>query len=386
MTRLPGQILSDPALVAVLDALEAGGFQAYVVGGAVRNALLGLPVEDIDIATNARPEDVIRLAEAAGLRPVPTGLDHGTVTVVAAKRGFEVTTFRRDVETDGRRAVVAFTDDLAEDARRRDFTMNALYAGRDGEIIDLVGGRADLAARHLRFVGSPEQRIREDYLRILRFFRFFAWYGRTIQPEALTACAVLKDGLARIARERIGAEMKKLLAAPDPCPALGLMEQTGVLDLVLPGADLSALSDLIAVEDDLPPSWPRRLALLSVPRVEELLRLSRDEARTQDALAKALSAGWSLDEAGYRLGAELARDYAPIRAARGGKLPADWRDRVARAARARLPISARDLMPPLSGPALGRGLQAAEQAWIAGGFALPVPVLIDTALRAGRQS
>ncbi len=177
MTRLPAHVLDDAALIRVLDALQAQGDHAYLVGGAVRNALLGQPIDDIDIATDAQPDRVILLAQAAGLRAVPTGIDHGTVTLIADGRGFEVTTFRRDVDTDGRHAVVAFSTDLAQDAARRDFTMNALYAGCDGVVIDPMGGLPDLTARRLRFVGDPDARITEDYLRILRFFRLWPAMG-----------------------------------------------------------------------------------------------------------------------------------------------------------------------------------------------------------------
>lgn len=384
--RLPAGLLRDAALDAVLDAVEAGGHRAFLVGGAVRNALMGRPVDDIDIATDARPDEVMRLAREAGLKPVPTGIDHGTITVVSGGRGFEVTTFRRDVETDGRRAVVAFSDDLAEDARRRDFTMNALYADRTGEVIDPVGGLPDLAARRLRFVGDAQARIHEDYLRILRFFRFLAWYGHEAEPDAVAACAALKHGLVRIARERIGAEMKKLLAAPDPGPSVALMAETGVLAQVLPGADATALSALIAAESARPPAWPRRLACLRAPGVARALRLSRDEAKAQAALQAALAAGWSLNEAGYRLGTETATDFALIRAAWGETLPGDWPDRLSRAAGAHLPVAAKDLMPQLQGAEVGRGLKAAEAAWIAGDFAVPAPALIDAALLAGKRA
>lgn len=389
MTRLPPEILEDPALIAVLDAIEAQGNRAYLVGGAVRNALLEQPVEDIDIATDARPEHVQRLALSAGLKPVPTGIEHGTVTIVSDGRGFEVTTFRRDVETDGRRAVVAFSDNLDEDAHRRDFTMNALYADRTGTVIDPVGGLPDLEARRLRFVGDPEQRIREDYLRILRFFRFHAWYGQEAEPGTVAACAALKDGLEQIARERIGSEMKKLLAAPAPVASILLMAETGILDQLLPGAEAGALSDLAALEarEDIPSSWSRRLAALSGGRDRaDALRLSKDEVRGQTALAEAISAKWSLNEAGYRLGAQTGTDYALLAGSRGTALPPNWRQQVARAAEARLPISARDLMPRLTGPAVGRGLQAAETLWIESDFTRPAPALIQAALQAGEEA
>ena len=254
MTRLRADFLCDPGLRRILDAFEAAGHRILLVGGAVRNALLGEPVSDIDLATDALPDQVIALAGRAGLRTVPTGIRHGTVTVLAPHddgwRGHEVTTFRHDVETDGRHATVAFSDDLHEDAARRDFTINALYATGTGEVLDPMGGLPDLAARRLRFVGDPRARIAEDYLRILRFFRFHAWYGRPgrADAQAVAACAELAPGMSRLSRERIGAEMRKLLSAPDPGDALGLMQHCGVLQLALPGADAGLLPDLLRVE------------------------------------------------------------------------------------------------------------------------------------------
>nr|WP_244961208.1 CCA tRNA nucleotidyltransferase [Paracoccus sanguinis] len=373
--------MHDPGLRAVLAALAP--VRALVVGGAVRNALLGEPVEDIDLATDARPERVIALAEAAGLKAVPTGIAHGTVTLVAGGRGFEVTTFRRDVETDGRRAVVAFSDRLEEDAARRDFTINALYAGADGAVIDPVGGLPDLAARRLRFVGDADRRIAEDYLRILRFFRFHARYGRAggADPAALAACARGAAGLARISRERIGAELRKLLDAPDPREAVRLMDETGVLAVILPGADPARLTRLVAAEPDFPPPsprWPVRLAALGGAEAAERLRLSRLESRAQEELRFA----GSLGEAAWRFGQSRAGELALLRAAEGAVL-AGWRDRIAAAEGQRLPVTAADLAGRLTGAALGRGLKAAEAAWIASDFALPAPALIDIALLAG---
>ncbi len=379
--NLPPALMDDPGLRAVLGALAP--VRALVVGGAVRNALLGEPVEDIDLATDARPERVIALAEAAGLKAVPTGIAHGTVTLVADGRGFEVTTFRRDVETDGRRAVVAFSDRLEEDAARRDFTINALYAGADGAVIDPVGGLPDLAARRLRFVGDADRRIAEDYLRILRFFRFHARYGRPggADPAALDACARGAAGLARLSRERIGAELRKLLDAPDPREAVRLMDETGVLAVILPGADPTRLARVVAAEPDFPPPsprWPVRLAALGGAEAAERLRLSRHESRAQEELRFA----GSLGEAAWRFGQARAGELALLRAA-DGALPAGWRDRIAAAEGQRLPVTAADLAGRLTGAALGRGLKAAEAAWIESGFALPAPALIDIALLAG---
>lgn len=383
--RISGPFLHDPALLAVLDAIEAGGHRVLLVGGAVRNAALGETVADIDLSTDALPERVSELALAAGLKPVPTGIEHGTVTVVSNGTCFEVTSFRRDVETDGRRAVVAFGTSLDEDARRRDFTMNALYATRDGEVIDPVGGLDDLFARRLRFVGEAQARIREDYLRILRFFRFLAWYGRETDPQALAACAALAAGLENISKERIGAEMRKLLAAPDPSGALALMDEAGVLAHILPGADATGMPALIAAEAGRGAGWPRRLALLGADDPAAALRLSRDEAKVQALLAGALAQDGSLAETAYGLGAPLATDLALIRAARGAVLPEGWPGRIAHAAAARLPIVAADLMPDLQGPALGRGLKAAETLWIAENFTTSAAKLIETALLAGKE-
>jgi len=234
----------------------------------------------------------MRLAEAAGLKPVPTGIDHGTVTVVSDGKPHEVTTFREDVDTFGRHAEVAFGSDLQADARRRDFTMNALYAQPDGTVIDPLGGMDDLAARRVRFIGDAAARIAEDYLRILRFFRFHAHYGDPasgLDADALAACAANLDGLDGLSRERVGAEMRKLLSAPDPAPAAAAMQAAGVLAIVLPGADTRALAPLVHLEDrtTTPPDAIRRLAALGGADVAERLRLSRAEAKRLARLAEA---------------------------------------------------------------------------------------------------
>ena len=350
----------------MLDCLTAGGFQALLVGGCVRNALLGQPVADVDIATDAWPETVSNMAEKARFHVVPTGIDHGTVTVVSGGIPHEITTFRRDVETDGRRALVAFSDRIAEDAARRDFTMNALYARADGQVIDPLGGLPDLLARRLRFVGDAETRIREDYLRILRFFRFHAWYGdpqEGLDPEGLAACAALSAGLETISRERIGAEMRKLLAAPDPAPAVAAMAQAGVLARILPGADSRALAPLVHLEGGLPPRWQRRLAVLGGQDRGARLRLSNPEKRQLAALDEALSGMDSPAVLGWRLGAEGGADAVLARAAlTGAPPPEDWRAEVARGAGAEFPVKAADL-PGLAGPTLGRRLKELERRW-----------------------
>lgn len=390
MTRLPGEILQNPALQSVFDALQADGHCAWLVGGAVRNALLGEPVDDLDLATDAPPDSVMRLAETAGLKPVPTGIDHGTVTIIADGQGFEVTTLRRDVETDGRRAVVAFSDDLAQDARRRDFTMNALYADRSGTVIDPVGGLDDLRARRLRFVGDPAQRIAEDYLRILRFFRFLAWYGREIDAPALAACADMRAGLDTISRERVGQEMRKILDASEPSLTIWLMATTGVLAQVLPGATPGRLYSLEALWGR--PRWLTRLAALSQHDLTDALRLSRDEARDHKRLVTAMTEGWSFNRIGYLLAPPMSDGAAMLVQTRdNGDGPAlvaprsGWAHARIAGQVNRLPITAADLQPRLQGPALGRGLKAAEDAWIDSGFSLPAPALTDIAILAGES-
>ncbi len=227
--------LRRPATVAVFAALTAKGAEARAVGGAVRNTLMGTPVKDVDIATTALPADVMRLAAEAGLHSVPTGFEHGTVTVVAQHVPYEVTTLRRDIETFGRHARVTFTTDWAEDARRRDFTMNALYCSADGVVHDPLGGYDDLSARRVRFIGDARARIREDYLRTLRFFRFLAQYGNGAapDPEGLAAAIAEKAGLAGLSGERIRAELLLLLAAPGAVEAVRAMREATLLEPVL---------------------------------------------------------------------------------------------------------------------------------------------------------
>ena len=370
--RIRGDWLDHPGTQALCRLLEERGHRALFVGGCVRNALLAEPVGDIDIATDAAPETVSDMARDAGFKVVPTGIDHGTVTVIAGGRPHEVTTFRRDVETDGRRAVVAYSDRIEEDAERRDFTMNALYADRHGRVIDPLDGLPDLRARRVRFVGDPETRIREDYLRILRFFRFHAAYGDPdggLDAESLAACAALSAGLETISRERIYAELKKLLAARDPAPAVAAMAQSGVLAHVLPGADPRGLAPLVHLDAAEPPRWLRRLAVLG--GATDDLRLSRSEGRDLAALRDAIGSVESPAVLGWRLGEPLATDALLARAVvLETALPSGWQTEVRRGAQARFPVTAADLMPTQTGEALGRHLKALEARWLASDLTL----------------
>ncbi|MDI4658052.1 CCA tRNA nucleotidyltransferase [Xanthobacter autotrophicus] len=372
-----------PGLMAVLAALNADGEEARVVGGAVRNTLLGLPVSDVDIATTAVPEVVVERARKAGLKPVPTGIEHGTVTVVADHHAFEVTTLREDMETDGRRAVVRFGRSWLHDAERRDFTLNALYATADGAVVDLVGGLSDLTARRIRFIGDPQARIREDYLRILRLFRFHAAYGAgPVDREAFIASVRRRAGLLTLSRERVRAEMLKLLVAPGAAATLAVMSDAGLLQPLIGGiADVRAFTRLAALERawQAKPDAIRRLAALAVrvtddaARLRERLRLSNAEARRLEALSATvpdLPDAQAVRAFLYRDGVDAALDRALLAAAHGrGGMEA-----VAAMAAAwtppRPPFAAADLMALglTPGRALGAALARAEARWIAADF------------------
>jgi poly(A) polymerase len=377
VTRISDSWIFEPSTQKVCAALTDDGATALFVGGCVRNALLGAPVSDIDIATDATPDRVMQLAKDAGIRAIPTGIDHGTVTLVQDGIPHEITTFRRDVATDGRRAVVAFSTDVAEDAARRDFTMNALYARPDGEILDPLDGLPDLHARRVRFIGNARHRIQEDYLRSMRYFRFHAWYGDEtagLDPEALGAIAENLEGLETLSRERVGVELLKLLQATDPAPAVAAMRVTGVLNTILPGTDDRALALMVHVETsaDVVPDSLRRLASLGDVDPMVQLRLSKAQAgRLKRLRAAALDTSLTVAELAYRFGSDLARDAFIFRSA---LLEQPWDSRVehqiALGAQAVFPVKAVDLMPEFQGQALGVQLKLLESAWIASGFTL----------------
>lgn len=358
-----------PQTSALMRAVADRGHAIYFVGGCVRNALLDLPVADIDLASDADPETVSDIAKTLGFPVVPMGIDHGTVMVIAGKVALEITTFRRDVATDGRRAVVAYTADMTQDAARRDFTMNALYADHQGRIIDPLGGLPDLLARRVRFVGAPAARIAEDYLRILRFFRFNAVYGdpaQGIDPDGLAACAELADGLDRLSRERIGAEMRKLLTAADPAPTVAAMAQAGILARILPGANPQALAPLVHLEAGAPVSWLRRLAVLAAESPDTDLRLSNVEMRHYAGIKAEIGLSHTPAALAHLHGVAVATDICLVRAALSGQpLPDGFQAELARGAEAQNPVSAADLMPALQGAALGKALRAITERWLA---------------------
>ena len=379
--RVTGDWIDNKGTQDLMKALLDSGYQALFVGGCVRNALLGVAVADVDIATDATPTRVMALAKAAKMKPVPTGVEHGTVTVVSGGIAHEVTTFRKDVETDGRRAVVAFATDLADDAHRRDLTMNALYANADGTVVDPLGGLDDLKARRVRFIDDAEARIREDYLRILRFFRFHAWYGDPAKGMDVTALAAISanlDGLDTLSRERVAAETLKLLAAPDPAPAVAAMAQIGVLVRILPGADCRALAPLVHLEEGRTPDPIRRLAVLGGHDINIHLRLSNADARRLAVLWQETGSDKGISEIAYRYDSETAIDIALLRAASlGTPVDPNAMAQAAKGASATFPVKAADLMPNLQGAALGARLKEIEARWIASDFTLTRDQLLN---------
>jgi poly(A) polymerase len=376
---------------AIFAALAAKGFEARAVGGAVRDALLGRPVSDVDIATPARPEEVIAAARAAGLKAIPTGLQHGTVTVLADGHAYEITTLREDVESYGRHAKVAFTADWDADARRRDFTLNALYCGADGALFDPLGGWPDLAQRRIRFIGSPGERIREDYLRILRFFRFAAEYGEGLPDrDGLEAAVAGRAGLILLSAERVRQELLRLIAAPRGPQMVRLMLDYGLITLALGQAPRPLLLERVARLEaalGLGPDPLLRLAALAVETREDAeqlrarLRLSNEEhaalaqVETGKAAFAAAMPAAKARAARYRLGPASYHWLLMLDWARSGDAPEDrdWRRLMALGAEWQPPalaVSGEDVMAlgVPAGPGVGTLLRALEAWWIADDF------------------
>jgi poly(A) polymerase len=375
MMTVTGHWITDAATQRVCAALTSGDYQALFVGGCVRNALLGVPVSDIDIATDATPVDILRCAQRAQIKAIPTGIEHGTITLVAGGIPHEITTFRSDVETDGRHAKVRFSKSVKEDAARRDFTMNAIYARPDGSVIDPLDGLSDLRSRHLRFIGDANARIREDYLRSLRFFRFTAWYGDSalgINEAGLAAVAQNLDGLNGLSRERVSAELKKLLAAADPAPAVAAMRSSGVLNAVLGGADDRGLAPLVHHEQmwDMQPDPMRRFAVLSDVCAAKGLRLSKSDTKRWSVLRDEVGSLKSALHLGYQHGAALAQDVLILRAVLLETVVDQTQFEETNKGETQVfPIKAKDLKP-LAGQELGSKLRSLEARWIASNFTL----------------
>ncbi len=371
----PATWLDLPGVPKLLSTLGDG--QSRFVGGAVRDWLLGETVSDIDLATPLAPITVIERLETAGIKAIPTGISHGTITAVLHGRHYEITTLRKDVATDGRHADVAFTTDWQADAARRDFTINALYAHpHSGEISDWFGGLDDLDQRRVRFIGNPKQRIAEDHLRILRFFRFTARFGQVIDPEGLEACRLRAHDLMTLSRERIRDELLKILALANPAPTIAIMLDSGILAPVLPEIhDLGALERLLTEEATAGarPNPLRRLAALLpadisvASEIGQRLRLSNRQKSRLQLAAERLTVPADPRALAYRIGGEATLDLMLLT---GDPRSLQWATHLATYVPPRLPISGKDLiamgLPP--GPAVSRRLREVEDRWIAEGF------------------
>jgi tRNA nucleotidyltransferase/poly(A) polymerase len=416
--------LAKPSVKAVFAALASAGYDARIVGGAIRNTLLGLPVSDLDMATPAPPDAVVAACKQAGLATIPTGIGHGTVTVIADRTPVEVTTLRRDVETDGRRATIAFTDDWAEDARRRDFTINALYCDAAGRLFDDVGGYPDLMARRVRFIGDADARIAEDYLRILRFFRFHAAYASG-PPDATAMAAAARGlgGMARLSAERVRAELVRLLVAPRAVAAVEAMADIGLLPRLLGAAPRpGVLRGLVAAEARMgeAPDAMLRLSALAVAvsddcgRLADRLRLSNDERRgltvmerhaleridARHALER-IDACHALERIGavdahrarvlvYRHGAVTCRRLAVALSAIAPERDGEavrLRDTAVSWTPPRMPLSGADLIARgvAPGPALGALLGRLEDWWVDHDFPPAGPLEAQLAVMLGRS-
>ena len=389
-TTLDAAWLREGAVARLLTLLNRDGEEARVVGGAVRNTLLKLPVAELDVATTALPGEVMRRVQAAGGKAVPTGIEHGTITAIIDHHPVEVTTLREDVETFGRKARVVFGRDWRADAERRDFTINALSVAPDGKVHDYVGGLADIAARRVRFIGEPQRRIEEDYLRILRFFRFHAHFGAgPPDPAGVHACILGRSGFETLSRERVRLEMLKLLLAARATPTLAVMAETGLLGLVLGGVPrLASFENMIKVEEalGLKADPVRRLGALAVWVDEDAERLT-DRLRLSNAESERLLAleGWwriapqpdakAARALLYRLGSASFADRVLVAWSRSeaGSADAAWHQLASLPQRwpaPVFPLKAADFMSLgiTAGPPLGAAMRAAEAAWIAADF------------------
>lgn len=397
--RTPFPFMTDPVVTRLLGAFPAQ--TTRFVGGCVRNALWGEPVADIDLATRLSPQDVIKALKTANIRSVPTGIDHGTVTAVVSGKPFEITSLRKDVATDGRRATIAYTDDWREDAERRDFTVNALYADADGAIHDpLDQGLEDIEARRFRFVGKAADRVQEDYLRILRLFRFVAWYGReaTITQDALKACRDHRAGLKKLSAERVWAEIKKLLSAHDPSRSVRILLQQHILDVILPEASNSdGLDHLIRLEARESLSPDPMLRLMSMMGREPLPATLLAKRLKFSNKEKTRLIAWASDseelshdmperarfQAVYRSGKQAIIDRARLRAA-GAKDALESTHWMSLADLAlgwtppKFPLRGADLIDAgvPKGPKVSKAMAALEALWIRSGFSTDKPQLL----------
>ena len=373
--KISADWLNEPSTRLVMERLVSGGYKAYFVGGCVRNTLLNIKTTDIDIATSAHPKKVLEIMENAGLKALPTGIEHGTVTVVADKRNYEVTTLREDMETDGRRAKVKFSKSIFEDAKRRDFSINAIYCEQDGTILDPLEGIADLIEKRIKFIGDPYTRIKEDYLRILRFFRFLALFGKENENHEIeiTALNDLRDGLDKVSAERKSDEILKLFAAPNLKYSILLMEKANISSKIFNSFNFKNLKNLKNLEDtlEIAPCATRRLAAYTDDNLKSHLRFSNKLAKDHKALREEATSGKDAAELSYRYNEKLALDSILVRSSLHGTEPTgNVFNRIKLGSVSKFPVKSSDLTEYFSGPKLGEVLAYLEQKWIESDFTL----------------
>ena len=368
--------LRNPSAQKLSKLYKNFGYQVLFVGGCVRNTILKMPVTDIDLATDAQPEEIIKIAKENNIRFVPTGLAHGTITLIIDNKNYQITTFRTDFDHDGRYAKVEFTESLLLDASRRDLTINALYCNHVGEVIDPLNGLDDIKKQKIKFIGNPNERIKEDNLRILRFFRFQAIYGNKnleIDSIALEACHNHKSKLAALSKERITSELRKILSAPNPLEVIIKMNETGVLNELFQKVSIDSLEAYLKTEKKfkININWLGRLLSLQVTQEEESLKLTRCEFKFLKQTKSAIENQIHVLEFSYYNGVENGKIYSILQNFRHNIiLSKNLLNQINSLATKKFPITAKDLMPEISGKKLGEALRSLEDRWIKSNFTL----------------
>lgn len=368
--------LRNPSAQKLSKLYKNFGYQVLFVGGCVRNTILKMPVTDIDLATDAQPEEIIKIAKENNIRFVPTGLAHGTITLIIDNKNYQITTFRTDFDHDGRYAKVEFTESLLLDASRRDLTINALYCNHVGEVIDPLNGLDDIKKQKIKFIGNPNERIKEDNLRILRFFRFQAIYGNKnleIDSIALEACHNHKSKLAALSKERITSELRKILSAPNPLEVIIKMNETGVLNELFQNVSIDSLEAYLKTEEKfkININWLGRLLSLQVTQEEESLKLTRCEFKFLKQTKSAIENQIHVLEFSYYNGVENGKIYSILQNFRHNIiLSKNLLNQINSLATKKFPITAKDLMPEISGKKLGEALRSLEDRWIKSNFTL----------------
>ena len=368
--------LRNPSAQKLSKLYKNFGYQVLFVGGCVRNTILKMPVTDIDLATDAQPEEIIKIAKENNIRFVPTGLAHGTITLIIDNKNYQITTFRTDFDHDGRYAKVEFTESLLLDASRRDLTINALYCNHVGEVIDPLNGLDDIKKQKIKFIGNPNERIKEDNLRILRFFRFQAIYGNKnleIDSIALEACHNHKSKLAALSKERITSELRKILSAPNPLEVIIKMNETGVLNELFQKVSIDSLEAYLKTEEKfkININWLGRLLSLQVTQEEESLKLTRCEFKFLKQTKSAIENQIHVLEFSYYNGVENGKIYSILQNFRHNIiLSKNLLNQINSLATKKFPITAKDLMPEINGKKLGKALRSLEDRWIKSNFTL----------------